>query len=828
MPLSTSLWRRPATGFAVLLTAFAAWATADWYLASPASALADAHYVGRASCVKCHQAEAEAFHDSDHDRAMDLATDETVLGDFNNAQFTRYDETARFFRDGQKFMVNAEGPDGKYRDYEVKYTFGVRPLQQYMVEFPDGRVQVLRVSWDVRNKKWFYVAPVDAAEERLEPGDPLHWTGLAQNWNTMCAECHVTDYHKNYDLASNTYKSTYKEIDVSCETCHGPGSVHVALAESKSLFWDRKLGYGLTNSLKGASNRRQVETCAPCHSRRTIIHADYRAGDAYLDHFEPSLLAGSLYHSDGQILDEVYEWGSFTQSKMYHKGVRCTDCHDAHSLRLKFNGNRMCAQCHQPGKYDGAGHHHHPNAAAGAAETQCVTCHMPTSVYMGIDERRDHSLHVPRPDLTVKLGTPNVCNRCHAKPEEDAQWAADAVVKWYGAKRPDDPHFAPALHAAQRGDPEGGALLRRIIRREQTPEIVRATAVELLGRYGSAEDGEARRDAIADPSPLVRAAALRASTEEFLGVSEELKQLRAEPRRDVHAVEREAELPRLFAELVQDVAPKLDDRVRSVRLAAANLLVANAEQLANSPFGRALHEAIEEYKAAQTIHLDRAQSSRNLGDLSLRLGDGVAAVKHLRTAIRQEPYLTGPRTELSQVLAQMLADPRGAEDAKKVGASADEVRQLREEEVGLLERDAKLLPNDPFPHYRRGRLLYLLGREDDAREALAEAARLGPNEYEYWMWLALICERQQRWEEAVAALKQMARLRPEAEEWKGIGARIRQTILAQGEDDAAAAPEVKTNQPPAAVEQPERDTSPLPPPPVMPGQKQTPSELQQE
>jgi hypothetical protein len=173
---------------------------------------------------------------------MEVATEQSVLGDFSDATFTRFDDTTRFFRDGERFMVNAEGPDGEYHDYEVKWTFGVDPLQQYMVEFPDGRVQVLRVSWDVHKKEWFYVPPPDAAEERLAPDDPLHWTGLAQNWNTMCAECHSTDYHKNFNLAKNSYDSKYFEIDVSCEACHGPGSAHVELANAASPFWDRNIG----------------------------------------------------------------------------------------------------------------------------------------------------------------------------------------------------------------------------------------------------------------------------------------------------------------------------------------------------------------------------------------------------------------------------------------------------------------------------------------------------------------------------------------------------------------------------------------------------------
>jgi tetratricopeptide (TPR) repeat protein len=757
MPRPLGILRRPAAiGLGLLLTAFVGWAAADWYRTVPDDALQHARYVGREACIACHQTEYELWKGSDHDRAMELATDETVLGDFNNAEFTRFDEKTRFFRDGKKFMVNAEGPDGEYHDYEIKYTFGVRPLQQYMVEFPDGRVQVLRVSWDVDKKQWFYVAPSDASQERIEAGDPLHWTGLAQNWNTMCAECHSTDYHKNYDLATNAYKSDFFEIDVSCEACHGPGSLHVELANRRGLFWDRNVHYGLTNEMKGAPNFRQVETCAPCHARRSIIHPDYRPGDSFLDAFQPLLLDAGLYHDDGQILDEVYEYGSFTQSKMYHEGVRCSDCHDPHSLKLKYEGNRLCAQCHEPGKYDGAGHNHHPGAAPGSPETQCVTCHMPHTTYMEIDERRDHSIRVPRPDLTVKYGTPNVCNRCHTKPHESAQWAADRVVEWFGPKRPDDPHYAEAFALARKGEPAGLALLKEAIERPESTEIVRATAVELLQQYPTAESAKLRRDALSDSSALVRASAVRSFATDASSAED------------------------LSAKLVKEIAPKLEDRSRAVRLAAANRLVAEAGDLAASPYSSSLDAAVKEFRAGQNIQLDRAQSNRNLGNLALQLGDPLSAAESLRTAIRIEPYLTGPRTELSQLLDQLAANPAQAAIAEKAQATPEEIRRLREEEADLLARDAKLLPTDATVRYMRGRLLYLLDRQDEARQAFIEACELAPNEYDYWLWLALICEKQERWEQSVSALQRMAQLRPDAEDWKGIFLRVKQAVEAAG------------------------------------------------
>ncbi len=399
--------------------------------------LSKASYVGEAKCVECHREQADLMRGSHHQLAMQPATEQSVLGDFNNATLTHHDITSRMFREGDKYMIHTEGPDGLMTDFEVKYAFGVTPLQQYMVEFPSShaklaqgelpRVQVLRISWDTEKKEWFYLAPPDVPE-KIAPNDDLHWTGVAQRWNNMCAECHSTDYQKHFippapdsdpvpvpasDIPG-AYHSTFVEINVTCEACHGPGSIHVELAQKWFPGWNRQRGYGLANLKASAEN--QIQACAPCHSRRSVVHGGFRAGDNYYDYYSNQLLTENVYYPDGQVLDEDYEHGSFIQSKMYHKGIRCSDCHDPHSARLKRQGNEVCTSCHQHpvAKYDTVAHHRHQPDSVGA---QCVNCHMPTTTYMAVDARRDHSLRIPRPDLSTTLATPNACTGCHLKLE---------------------------------------------------------------------------------------------------------------------------------------------------------------------------------------------------------------------------------------------------------------------------------------------------------------------------------------------------------------------------------------------------------------------------
>jgi hypothetical protein len=368
---------------------------------------------------------------------------------------------------------------------------------------PGGRLQALGVAWDSRPKeqggqRWFHLYP----DQNLKPGDALHWTGRDQTWNYQCASCHSTDLQKNYDLAANTYATSWSDLDVSCEACHGPGSRHVAWAkspEAKAHPADSPDRMGLTNWLKpidhghwemnpetGIARRTEkltsaeLDTCAACHSRRKVIAKDPVPGELFLDAYLPALLEPGLYHADGQIDGEVYEYGSFLQSRMYHAGVTCSNCHDPHSAKLHASGNALCGQCHMPAKFDVPEHHHHQPGSAGA---QCVNCHMPTKNFMVVDARRDHSIRVPRPDLSVALGTPNACTQCHTG--NSAEWAAQTLAGWFPHGRQTTPHYGTALHAGRIGAVDAEQQLDRLILDQGQRAIVRASALPLLASYAS-------------------------------------------------------------------------------------------------------------------------------------------------------------------------------------------------------------------------------------------------------------------------------------------------------------------------------------------------------
>ena len=377
----------------------------------------DSEFLGDQKCKECHNKEYEKWEGSHHDKAMQIADSSSVLGNFENTFFTSQGVTSHFYKKGEDFYVNTEGRDGKNHDYKILYTFGLTPLQQYIVQFPDGHFQCLRTAWDTEKKKWFDLYP----DFKVVHSEWLHWSKGGLNWNNMCADCHSTNVRKNYSEENDSYTTKYALINVSCEACHGPGKSHVSRVEALGDQYKRDNSLQMTYD---TAPKDLVDKCARCHMRREQFSKNYNYEGTLLDHYFPQLITEPIYHADGQILDEVYVYGSFIQSKMYQKGVTCTNCHDAHTTKLKFDGNNLCYQCHNQKTYNNKKHHFHQ---LNTECSKCINCHMTGKYYMGNDFRRDHSFRIPRPDLSVKYNTPNACNGCHKN--KDSKWASSAFKK---------------------------------------------------------------------------------------------------------------------------------------------------------------------------------------------------------------------------------------------------------------------------------------------------------------------------------------------------------------------------------------------------------------
>lgn len=762
----------------VLVFLLAGYLVADWYHAVPMDA--DRSYIGRDSCAQCHQQQSQQFVGSHHDKAMDVATDATVLANFEDQTLSHYGVTSRMFRDGDRFMINTEGPDGQMADFEVKYVFGFTPLQQYMVEIDPvtgsdsdavGRVQVLRVSWDTENEQWFYLSPPDV-DEKLKPDDPLHWTGITQNWNTSCAECHSTALEKNYQVTTNQYHTTFSEIDVSCEACHGPASLHVELANRRSLFWDRNHGYGLAK-LKTVSNKPQVQSCAPCHSRRSVVKEGFKPGCNFDDYYALQVLTHPIYHVDGQIRDEDYVYGSFLQSKMYHNGIRCSDCHDPHSAKLIHSGNQVCTSCHQHsgGKYDSENHHHHKMGTAGAA---CVNCHMATTHYMELDGRRDHSFRIPDPQISVSTGAPNACTACHldfesspapektAGPQAELKQYLDHIIaaengnaaekqnldtidanmlaacqKWYPQTFPvdrgkskstdrDTTQYYRQLAAAQNTQSIDGLV--EIYDDKRNPAVIRATAVALM--LGLNPEIDVIVKAIGSSEILIRVAALDLAEEHLLGTLNQSMNVD----------------PGDFKRLLNRVIECLSDSSQRVAAESAWVISMLPETVTRSNMSsddrQRYVRSLKHFQESLQANRDRAPAHLMMAGLFERQNDPQKAIQAYRNAMSVQPEMVGARSNLAVLLErqaqQLMRDrsPDGQQRAKRLVDQADELRRAEHQNLKRDAQRAKDLPNTDGLNYRYGMSSYLQGDYQTAQRQLELALEKAPDSQTYMVGLA--------------------------------------------------------------------------------------------
>jgi tetratricopeptide (TPR) repeat protein len=688
------------------------------------------------------------------------ASDATVLGDFNNQSFVNGDVTSTFFRRGEKFMVRTDGSDGALHDYEIKFTFGVSPLQQYLIETPGGRLQALGIAWDSRprergGRRWFFLYP----SQKVSSSSPLHWTSIDQTWNYMCADCHSTNVRKNYDLKTRTYATSYAEVDVACEACHGPGSNHVrwakkqgdweqlaanegltiALDERKGLRWIVDPATGAPHRSVARASEREIQMCARCHARRGQIREADVHGQPVGDDYRVSLLTDDLYFPDGQIKGEVYECGSFIQSRMFHAGVTCSDCHDPHSAKLRADGNHVCEQCHSAQRYDSPKHHFHELGSAGA---QCVECHMPTRTYMVIDKRRDHSIRIPRPDLSVKFGTPNACNQCHA--DKSAQWASDAIGNWYGHAPVGFQQFAQVLWAANQGAPGAPESLMALTADRAQPAIARATALSLLSAYAPSPSEAAIRSATSDQSSLVR---------------------RAVP----HALSNSDPTQSSII-----LAPLLDDAVRDVRIEAADVMASASEAALPSDMVAALDRATKEYVAAQELNADRPEAHLDLALLLGKQGKIDRAEAELHTALSLDPSFTPAAVNLADLYRSSGRDGEGEAVLRRaLERSPDDASVLHA--LGLLmvreKQGRKALDllaaasrNDPAnPRYA---YVYAVALEDDGQtgsaiETLQRSLGLNPYDRDSLAALASFCDRAGQSAEALKYAQRLKELEPE-------------------------------------------------------------------
>ncbi len=657
---------------------------------------------------------------------MDHATDKSVLGDFSGVTFEYYGVTSRFFRKDGKFLVETDGPDGKLATFEIKYTFGLDPLQQYLIEFPDGRIQALSIAWDSRPKdkggqRWFHLYP----DENIHHDDVLHWTKLNQNWNFMCAECHSTGVRKNYDAATDRFATTWSEISVGCETCHGTGSAHVTWARNQQSWWpfgkreDRSKGLAVRfderanvtwaadpqtgkpqRSIPPALLRTEVETCGFCHARRGAFSEDWMPGRWLSDTHRVSPFERRLYFADGQTRDveEPYNYQPFKQSAMFAKGVTCSDCHEPHSAALRAPGNGVCVQCHAADKFDTVAHRHHDDVKPPLA---CTSCHM---------QARD--LYGRRPAARSQLPRPAAGSVGKSSVRPTPATIAIAISHRNGRRRPSNAgmgrnrigfqNYAEAFHAAWTDQPDAEKLLAAVASNGNTPAYVRAGALAELNAFVSPANLDLARKGLADPDPMVRIGALDM----------------------LEGIQVEGLWPLL--------SPLLSDSVRGVRLRAVSLLAAVPTSRQPPADRDRFDRAAAEFIAAQRFNADRPEARTALGSFYAHRGQTAEAEAEFSAALRLSPQFAPAAINLADLYRQRGRDA---------------------ESIKILEDTIVAAPRDAGLHHALGLALVRLKRNDDALAELNKASELDPERARYAYVYAVALHSGGRVQDALTVLK---------------------------------------------------------------------------
>ncbi len=616
-------------------------------------------YVGSEVCRECHEEEADQWNLSHHAKAWTLPSAETVVADFSGTQFTHPEMTASFhLKDGQ-YTIETEGPDGALIEYPVAGVAGIAPLQQYLLETAPGQLQAFDVAWDDLQKQWYHLYP----DQDLPVGNGLHWTGPYKNWNARCAECHATGFKKNYDSATRSYASVQAEIGVGCEACHGPGEAHRDWALANGSYdrskWPAISETGFTMEF-GVSAEADIQQCAGCHSRREpYADGNPLPGTAFHDAYRLAKLRPGLYHPDGQILDEVYVYGSFLQSKMYEKGVSCTNCHNAHTGEQLIAGNGVCTQCHSPvgnpdfpslplAEFDDPSHHFHPEGSDGA---QCKNCHMIEREYMVIDGRRDHSFRVPRPDLSAKTRVPSACNDCHD--DKSAKWAAEIVADWFPDSTHRSPHFSQVFALAW-GSPDSEVDgLIGIVEHTGLPAIVRASALDLLAQVSTPQIATRMEPALSDADPVVRAAAISV-------------QLGAAP-----------------TDIAARVANLLADPARDVRIAAARAFLGLPIARMPTRITDNLNRSMTDWESSLIAKADFPESQLVIAGIGLTTRRWDAALAAFGDAVEMDP-------QLEQAWSMIVRIHEALGNRKEALASIDAAIAVNPESIPLFLLKADL------------------------------------------------------------------------------------------------------------------------------------------
>ncbi|HSW44405.1 MAG TPA: tetratricopeptide repeat protein [Phycisphaerae bacterium] len=665
---------------------------------------------GSSSCRDCHATFYELWSTSFHGLAMQPYT---PLLARTHLQPQREEIAVGQHRylaeiEGPAGLVRERGPEGEKR-YPIVHVMGGKNVYYFLTPLDRGRLQVLPVAYDVRRREWYDTAASAMRHFSDVRDQPLDWRDPLYTFNTSCYGCHVSQLAKNYNLATDTYHTTWAEPGINCETCHGPAAEHVRVFNEAPPGHPPEELHLISTKTLTADQRNAL--CAPCHAKMSPITDSFMPGERYFDHYDLTGLENPDFYPDGRDLGENYTYTSWLRSPcLKNEKFDCLHCHTS-SGRYRFkseNPNGACLPCHQERVENATAHTHHKADSPGSL---CISCHMPMTEFARI-LRSDHSMHPPTPAATLAFKSPNACNICHT--DKDAAWADEHVRQWHA-----DDYQAPILYkaglidAARRNDWKRLPEMLAILKSKDRDEVYAASLVRLLRGCGDERKWPALIEAMKDSSPLVRSSAADALDGRFT------------------------------PETIPALIGATRDEYRLVRVRAAAALAGLPPESLNEQDRRSLASATSEFVSAMNSRPDDFASHYNLGNFHMERRDLQQAISSFEISARLRPDHIAPLVNVSlaynelrqndkaeQALRRALkVEPASAAANLNLGLLMAEMRQSDEAEKAL-RAALKADPRLAVAAYNLG-ILLSADRIDEAIDFCRKAAELQPNEPKY-------------------------------------------------------------------------------------------------
>jgi tetratricopeptide (TPR) repeat protein len=730
-------------GCVLFVSAMLAWslqASAGEKQAAKTSPSAGQHgYAGSVSCRECHEQFYQLWSTSKHGLAMQPYTPEFAKAQLTPQQNDLKIGKIKYRADISEGVMIETGTKG-IKKYPIEQVMGGKNVYYFLTPLQKGRLQTLPLAYDVQKKEWFDTA---ASGMRHFPGGqtsaPVNWKEPPYTFNTACYSCHVSQLSTNYDLKTDTYRTTWREPGINCETCHGPSEEHNKIA--KATPKGQPLPELRIIRTKTMTREQRNDLCSSCHAKASPLTPEYKPEERFFDHFDLATLEDADFYPDGRDLGENYTYTSWLMSPCYTSGkIDCIHCHTS-SGRYRFKAedkaNEACMPCHEARVKDPTTHTRHKADSPG---NKCISCHMPMTAFARMN-RTDHSMLPPTPAATIAYRSPNACNLCHT--DKDAAWADTYVRQWrtrdYQApllKR------ASLIDAARKRDWKQLPQMLAYMQTKDRDEVFTTSLIRLLRMSSDERIAPVLLIAAKDPSPLVRSAAV------------------------------EALALRPSQEAVQALLDATGDAYRLVRTRAAAGLAGYPEERLTGEVKTRVEKAKKEYLAFIMARPDQWTSYYNMGNYRLDRGMFKEAVASYKTALRLEPGATLAMVNASIAYARM-GETENAEQSLKQALRTAPDSAAANFNMGLLKAEKnepkqaetylkKAIKADPQMAPAAYNLCIITAK-DRINEAITwckKAADLGPQEPKYAYTLAFYLNQKGETDAAVRTLKAIIKKYP--------------------------------------------------------------------